>query len=89
MTSIIIVIEKPGHNIDTVMGAYTVSQLQLLLGPEVAGVTTLLLATVVCTWVQPSIASGAQGAKFNISLSHTYCSYVYTCNGETTERGCR
>ena len=33
------------------------SLLQLLLWPEVAGVTTLLLTTVVCTRVKPSIAS--------------------------------
>ena len=32
------------------------SLLQLLLWPEIAGVTTLLLTTVVCTRVQPSIA---------------------------------
>lgn len=34
------------------------SLLQLLLGPEVARVTTLLLATVVCPGVEPSIAPG-------------------------------
>ena len=44
---------------------YYISLLQLLLWPEVAGVTTLLLAAVVCTRVQPSIAPVVRrGSKF-------------------------
>ena len=44
---------------------YYICLLQLLLWPEVAGVTTLLLAAVVCTRVQPSIASvaGREGSS--------------------------
>lgn len=43
-------------NIYTIKRVCIFSSLQLLLWPEVAGVTTLLLATVVCTWMQPSVA---------------------------------
>ena len=46
------------------------SLLQLLLWPEVAGVTTLLLTTVVCTRMQPSIASAAKEEAKNLIKAH-------------------
>ena len=54
------------------------SLLQLLLGSQVAGVSTLLLAAVVRTWVQTGVAPGSKKSWIGsftyllISISHTF-----------------